>query len=156
MSDPDDRTRTGTPNVDAFGEQLVQAASRELTRRRRFRRLLLPIAAVGFGIPATIAIASQFGSSDEPRVVEPGETITVGFTNPATDEPLRCPDGTLFTWTVEAGQGDVPPPQCADGSVPELYAKYRDREHRFLEELAAGEPMTDIPRLPTFEVQSDE
>lgn len=156
MTDPDHRTYTGMPNVDAFGEQLIQAAAREATPRRRLKRLLLPIALVGLGIPAAIAVAAQFDSSNEPRVVEPGETITVGFTDPATGEPLRCPDGTLFTWTVAAGQGRVADPECADGSVPELFEEYQKREQRFLENLSAGEPMTDVPRLPTFAVQPGE
>lgn len=156
MRGPDERRCTGMPNIDAFGEQLVQAAARQPTPRRRFKRILLPIVAVGLSVPVTIAIASQFDSSDEPRVVGPGETITVGFIDPTTDEPLRCPDGSLFTWTVEAGRGGAPDPECADGSVPELFEQYRKREQRFLEGLSAGEPMTDAPRLPTFDVQPGE
>lgn len=152
LQDPGQQKQLG---MERFGEQLVEAVGRRQRSRRRLRRTLLPVAAAGAMVPAAFAIAS-IDDGGEPRVLEAGDKVTIGFLDPETDKPLRCPDGTLLTWRIEAGQPTTPAAECADGSVPDVYKDFRERERRYLDELSAGDPMTDAPSLPTFEVDSED
>lgn len=164
-ADPDDQ-RTGIHPVDTYGERLVAAAGRHrASRLPPLRKLALPaIAVVAIG-GGGAALAASLGASDEPRLLQEGDAITVGFEDPESGEPLRCPDGSLFTRTVDTTLPENPEPRCSDGSVPPLYADYQERERRFLEKIDSGELrdeksglpiMDDVPRLPTFVVPNEE
>ncbi len=145
--------RTGMPNVDAFGEQLVEAARRHSRPLRRLRRAVLPLAGVlVLGGGAAVAVGELTSGDDGPVVLQPGDVVTLGFKDPTTGEALRCPDGSLFTWHIDAAKANNPDPTCADGSVPPLYAEYKQREQKYLDQLSAGDSLEDVPHLPTFEV----
>lgn len=157
--------KTGIRPVDAYGEQLVAAAGRHSQSRfARLRRFALPVLAVAALGGGGIAIAGSLGASDEPLVLGKGDAVTIGFEDPATGEPLRCPDGSLYTRTVDAAQPDAPAPRCSDGSIPPVYADLLERQRTFMEEIESGERrdektglpfLTDLPQLPHLEVSAD-
>lgn len=156
--------KTGIHAVDAYGEQLVAAAGRHSQSRfARLRRFALPVLAVA-AIGGGVALAGSLGASDEPLTLEDGDVVTIGFEDPATGEPLRCPDGSLYTRTVDAAQPEAPAPRCSDGSIPPVYADLLERQRTFMEEIESGERrdektglpfLTDLPQLPHFEVSPD-
>jgi len=150
----DEKRRTGMPTVDEFGRRLVDAA--KARSRRRWRRLGIGSGAAIVVVTAGLAVAGQFEGSDEPRVLEPGDVVTLGFKNPQSGEPLRCPDGELFAWRIDTRLQEIAEPVCEDGSVPDVYAEYQRMEARFLKQLSPGDALTDIPTLPTFEISPED
>lgn len=165
MNPESDDDKTGIRAVDAYGKQLVAAVGKHphslSTRLKRFALPAVAVVAIGGG---GVAIAGSLGATDEPLTLEQGDVVTVGFEDPETGEPLRCPDGSLYTRTIDAAQPDAPAPKCSDGSIPPLYAEYQERQRKFMEEIESGERrdektglpfLTDLPQLPYFEVPPD-
>ncbi len=155
-------SKIGVHAVDAYGEQLIAAVGGHSQRRfPRLRRFALPALAVLVIGGGGVALAESLRASDKPITIENGDVVTIGFENPSTGEPLRCPDGSLYTRTVDAAKPDAPAPRCSDGSIPPVYADLLKRQQAFMKEINSGERrdaktglplLNDLPQLPHFEV----
>lgn len=140
--------------------------------RSRKRRILTGLGlALLLIVPAGIAVGSSEeptgpdSATTEPVFLDRGETATFGMLDPATDEPLLCPDGEAFTFTVGPGEPTPPTSSCADGFVPALVTEYERRAQVYLDDhpgkAAVGDgyatPFSpeDVPKLPTYRVDTD-
>ncbi len=152
--------------LEAWGDELV-GAIREQPPRPRRGRLAAIAAAVLIAVPVGYAVADGLSgpesATDEPVLLEKGETVTLGYVDPKTDQPVLCPDGSLFT--VTAGPDSRPASStCSDGSVPALVTEYERKREAFLRDpppeayvgSAKGDgpvlSLEDAPQLPTFRV----
>jgi hypothetical protein len=145
------------PATEAFGEQLLSAAQEHERRRRRRRiRIIVPIAALLLAAPvAALAINNPF-DSPPPETNPGGEPFTVGFIDPDTGQPMRCPDGELFTGTFDPSAKRNKEPTCPDGSAPEAYRDYQKARQKALERIRHGKQIEPPPPLEAFEVEPDE
>lgn len=157
MSEIDERQTPRRPAIDTFGDQLLDAAGERSQRTRRWRRrIAVPLAVLAVATPVAFAVENPF-STRPPETDSSGPAVTVGFIDPTTNEPIRCPDGELFTRTFDPQAKAKAEPTCSDGSVPPIYRNYEQREQEALERIREGELLKGgVPRLDTFEVQPKE
>lgn len=143
--------------LQAWGERFVSVVAEQPSKRR------LP---VGRGVVAAIAAAVVTGgvaaaATDvfdfDPEqtdlvVVQPGRTVA--YMDLSTNEPIRCPDGSLLTLTFTSETTPDDGPECADGSVPETFTEQSRAYADWLREQPAGAALRDGPNF-TFLLSDD-
>lgn len=145
MSQPSDRG----DGLDAWKSEFMRAAIASEPKPRsgwRRNRLLLPVAIVAVGGAAAVATAAVVGESSDPPTLRDG--ITLGYTELATGEPIKCPDGEALTYTAESIPGGAlkePTPVCSDGSVPAVYTEQRRAFEEWATKQEFGTPLSEGP-----------
>jgi hypothetical protein len=143
------------PSIESWRGEFMQAAERHAARRRsplqrlldlgRLPVLLLAVFAIGSAGAATAAIIKTVDSPEMPPYA--GESH--GFINLETGLPIRCPDGSLLTYTPPPGPGPAiyGPATCDDGSVPPVYARQREAMLDYLHHGRFGAKFENGPRF---------
>lgn len=143
------------PSVEGWSREFMEAAERfeRKPRRSLARRLLVPLIAVvalGSAGAAAAGIADRFGGPDLP----PYQGETHAYMDLSTGKPIRCPDGTLLTYTPPAGSTEYEDPKCRDGSIPAVYERQLEDLARFSQGAEFGSWAGEGPRF-AFELGSD-
>ena len=140
-------------------EARLRAATVGYPRRRR-RPFLVALIAAGIAAPIGIATADGLVVPEEAIVIKPLDVVTVGFADPVTGVPVRCPDGELLQRTlsgVDVGSGhqQQPEPRCSDGTVPDVYLRSQELWEDFIESAPAGTDLSTAPGLRSFVIDGD-
>ena len=129
------------PSIESWRGEFMEAAERHASRPhlpvlrsvpslRRLPALVVALVAIAGAGVATAAIVEQIDSPPLPPYA--GETHA--YLNLETGRPIRCPDGSLLTYTPPPGTSVYKDPTCSDGSVPDVYTRQqralRDYSHR--------------------------
>jgi hypothetical protein len=138
-------------SLNAWGEQFVAVAAEQPPKRRLplGRGLLAGIAALAVTAGAAAAATDVFNfDPDETDVVTSKPGRVIAYMDLATDEPIRCPDGELLTYTVPPGGSSAGGrAECADGSVPETFTEQQQAYEEWLEGAPFGTALRDGPNF---------
>jgi hypothetical protein len=139
-------------------EDELMVAARKYPRRR-LRRLLAFFGALVIVVPVGYATARELidAPAPETHTINPKETLEVGYLDPATHQPIVCPDGSLLVKKLEGVKvGGIADPNqfatCPDGSVPEVYKRALIHDLDAWQHVPKGVDPASTQTLKSFEV----
>lgn len=145
-----DLSKKPLPNsLEAWGERFIALASEQPPKRR------LPLGRGLLGVVAALTVTAGVAAAatdvfdfdpDETDVVSAIPGRTIAYMDLATNEPIRCSDGQLLTRTIPSG-GGAARPECADGSVPEIFTEQSRAYDEWLQKQPFGTALKDGPNF---------
>ena len=137
------------PSLEHWGQQFLdRTAEHPVTRRFRVAHgFAAGLAAMALAVG--VAAAADLGpfdfdpqTSDLPTL---GDGGTIAYMDLSTNEPIRCPDGRLLTLNLSDGLHG--PPECSDGSTPQVYTDQERAFDEWMHKQPFGTPLRDGPNF---------